>query len=90
MKNNKLIQIFPFLVSLLTILIFIFILVVAYLPNRPNAVDYDIKLDQISDAKTIRAEGIQKLKQFIKKDETKAVIPIERAKEIILSKYRNN
>ena len=60
------------------------------MPNRPNAVDYDIKLDQINDAKTIRAEGIQKLKQFIKKDETKAVIPIEGAKEIILSKYRNN
>ena len=71
-------------------MIFLLILVVTYLPNKPEDVDSALKQDRINKAETIRAEGIKKLNQLILIDTESAKIPIERAMELTLSEYRQN
>ena len=74
--------------AIMAILVFLFILVVMYLPNKPESVDYELKQNRLAQANTIRAEGIQKLNQLSLKDSSFAYVTIEKAIELILVEYR--
>ena len=92
MKKNKsnFSSLFSFVFGGLAILVFLLILVVTYLPNKPESVDAAIKEQRINDAETIRAEGVKKLNLLELNTSDSAKIPIERAMELILSEYRPN
>lgn len=89
-NDSKFSSLFSIIFGSLAILIFLLILVVTYLPNKPEAVDSALKLDRINQAETIRAEGIKKLNLLEINPDTSAKIPIERAMELTLSEYRQN
>ena len=72
----------------LAILVFLLILVVTYLPNKPEGVDAALKEQRIYEADTIRAEGVKKLNLLELNNTESAKIPIERAMELILNQYR--
>lgn len=80
---------FSILFGILAILLFLFILVVTYLPNQPLSVDHQLKQERLEQAESIRAEGNKQLSQLVLKDADTAIIPIERAMELTLSEYRN-
>jgi len=80
---------FSIVFGILAILVFLFILVVTYLPNQPVSVDHELKLERLEQAESIRAEGHKKLNQLILKDTDTAMIPIERAMELTLKYYRD-
>lgn len=93
MKKNEFnfSSLFSFVFGGLAILVFLLILVVTYLPNKPEGIDAAIKEQRINEADTIRAEGIKKLNQLELNNNSESVkIPIERAMEVILSEYRQN
>ncbi len=74
----------------LAILVFLLILVVTYLPNKPEGIDAELKEQRIYEADTIRAEGVKKLNLLELNNTESAKIPIERAMELILNQYRKN
>lgn len=80
---------FSILFGILAILVFLFILVVTYLPNQPASIDQQLKQERFEQAESIRAEGNKKLNQLVLKDASTAIIPIERAMELTLTEYRN-
>lgn len=90
-KNNfNFSSLFSFVFGGLAILVFLLILVVTYLPNKPESVDAALKEQRINDAETIRAEGVKKLNLLELNNDASAKIPINRAMELILSEYRPN
>ena len=83
-------SVFSFVFGGLAILVFLLILVVTYLPNKPEGIDAEIKEQRVNEAETIRAEGVKKL-NLLELNATKtAKIPIDRAMELILSEYRQD
>ena len=83
-------SVFSFVFGGLAILVFLLILVVTYLPNKPAGIDAEIKEQRVNEAETIRAEGVKKLNLLELNANETAKIPIDRAMEIILSEYRQN
>ena len=83
-------SVFSFVFGGLAILVFLLILVVTYLPNKPAGIDAEIKEQRVSEAETIRAEGVKKLNLLELNATETAKIPIDRAMELILSEYRQN
>ena len=83
-------SVFSFVFGGLAILVFLLILVVTYLPNKPEGVDAEIKMQRVNEAETIRAEGVKKLNLLELNATESAKIPIDRAMELILSEYRQN
>ena len=83
-------SVFSFVFGGLAILVFLLILVVTYLPNKPEGVDAEIKVQRVNEAETIRAEGVKKLNLLELNATETAKIPIDRAIELILSEYRQN
>ena len=83
-------SLFSFVFGGLAILVFLLILVVTYLPNKPEGVDAEIKEQRVNEAETIRAEGVKKLNLLELNATETAKIPIDRAMELILSEYRQN
>ena len=83
-------SLFSFVFGGLAILVFLLILVVTYLPNKPEGIDAEIKEQRVNEAETIRAEGVKKLNLLELNASGTAKIPIDRAKELILSEYRQN
>ena len=83
-------SVFSFVFGGLAILVFLLILVVTYLPNKPERIDAEIKEQRVNEAETIRAEGVKKLNLLELNATETAKIPIDRAMELILSEYRQN
>ena len=83
-------SLFSFVFGGLAILVFLLILVVTYLPNKPEGIDAEIKEQRVNEAETIRAEGVKKLNLLELNPTESAKIPIDRAMELILSEYRQN
>ena len=83
-------SLFSFVFGGLAILVFLLILVVTYLPNKPAGIDAEIKELRVNEAETIRAEGVKKLNLLELNATETAKIPIDRAMELILSEYRQN
>ena len=83
-------SLFSFVFAGLAILVFLLILVVTYLPNKPEGIDAEIKEQRVNEAETIRAEGVKKLNLLELNATETAKIPIDRAMELILSEYRQN
>jgi len=83
-------SLFSFVFGGLAILVFLLILVVTYLPNKPEGIDAEIKEQRVNEAETIRAEGVKKLNLLELNATESAKIPIDRAMELILSEYRQN
>ena len=83
-------SVFSFVFGGLAILVFLLILVVTYLPNKPEGIDTKIKEQRVNEAETIRAEGVKKLNLLELNATETAKIPIDRAMELILSEYRQN
>ena len=83
-------SLFSFVFGGLAILVFLLILVVTYLPNKPEGIDAEIKEQRVNEAETIRAEGVKKLNLLELNATETAKIPIDRAMELILSEYRKN
>lgn len=81
-------SVFSFVFGGLAILVFLLILVVTYLPNKPEGIDAKIKEQRVNQAETIRAEGVKKLNLLELNATETAKIPIDRAMELILSEYR--
>tara|TARA_B100001248_G_scaffold258570_1_gene242921 strand:- start:924 stop:1205 length:282 start_codon:yes stop_codon:yes gene_type:complete len=81
---------FSFIFGGLAILVFLLILVVTYLPNKPEGIDSEIREQRVNEADTIRAEGVKKLNSLELNATQTAKIPIDRAIELILSEYRQN
>jgi|TARA_B100001094_G_scaffold12117_1_gene10758 hypothetical protein len=75
--------------GILAILIFLFILLVTYLPNKPEGVDATIKQERLDKANATRAEGIKALStlEILDAEAGTVKIPIEKAMELTLSKY---
>jgi hypothetical protein len=78
-----------FLGSLGAILIFLLILLVAYLPNRPAPVDAEVKAARQAKADEARAAGIKKLTslEVIDAEAGTARIPIEDAMSMTVENY---
>ncbi|MDC3132180.1 hypothetical protein OA542_00395 [Opitutae bacterium] len=74
----------------LAILVFLLILMITYLPNKPEGVDEALKEQRVYEADTIRAEGVKKLNLLELNNTESAKIPIESAMELILNQYRKN
>ena len=83
-------SLFSFVFGGLAILVFLLILVVTYLPNKPEGIDAEIKEQRVNEAETILAEGVKKLNLLELNATETAKIPIDRAMELILSEYRQN
>lgn len=83
-------SVFSFVFGGLAILVFLLILVVTYLPNKPEGIDAEIKEQRVNEAETILAEGVKKLNLLELNATETAKIPIDRAMELILSEYRQN
>ena len=83
-------SVFSFVFGGLAILVFLLILAVTYLPNKPEGIDAEIKEQRVNEAETIRAEGVKKLNLLELNATETAKIPIDRAIELILSEYRQN
>ena len=83
-------SLFSFVFGGLAILVFLLILVVTYLPNKPEGIDAEIKEQRVNEAETILAEGVKKLNLLELNATETAKIPIDRAIELILSEYRQN
>jgi len=83
-------SVFSFVFGGLAILVFLLILLVTYLPNKPAGIDSEIKEQRVNEAETIRAEGVKKLNLLELNATETAKIPIDRAMELILSEYRQN
>ena len=83
-------SLFSFVFGGLAILVFLLILVVTYLPNKPEGIDAEIKEQRVNEAETILAEGVKKLNLLELNATETAKIPINRAMELILSEYRQN
>ncbi|TVP77785.1 MAG: hypothetical protein EA353_09670 [Puniceicoccaceae bacterium] len=79
-----------FLGSLGAILIFVLILFLAYLPNRPAPVDAAIVAERQARADEARAAGIRKLTQYEVIDASAGVarIPIQEAMKLTVSAYK--
>ena len=86
-KSNFL---FTFLGSLGAILIFVLIIFIAYLPNRPAPVDAQIAAKRQATADEARAAGKSKLKGYeVLNAETGTVrIPIEDAMALTVNTYK--
>ncbi len=80
-----------FLGSLGAILIFVLILFVAYLPNRPDAVNAQVNAARQAKADEARAAGIEKLSNYEVIDAATgtARIPIEEAMKLTVANYEN-
>ncbi|MDQ8194193.1 hypothetical protein QEH59_07140 [Coraliomargarita sp. SDUM461004] len=87
-KGNTLLS---FLGSLGAILIFVLILFVAYLPNRPEPVNTQVSLDRQAKADEARAAGLQKLNGYevINAQAGTARIPIAEAMKLTVSAYQS-
>ena len=87
-KSNHLLT---FLGSLGAILIFVLILFIAYLPNRPEPVDAQVSADRQAKADEARAAGIKKLTSLEVVDADTAVsrIPIEDAMKVTVTAYKS-
>jgi len=85
-KSNSLLT---FLGSLGAILIFVLILFLAYLPNRPEPVNAQTAADRQAKADESRAAGIQKISNFevINAESGTVRIPIEDAMEFTVAAY---
>jgi len=85
-KSNLLLS---FLGGLGAILIFILILFVAYLPNRPEPVNEQASVDRQAKADEARAAGIQKLSSYevVNAAEGTVRIPIADAMELTVASY---
>ena len=88
-KSNTLLS---FLGAVGAILIFVLILFVAYLPNRPAPVDAAVVADRQLKADEARANGIKKLTslEVIDAEAGVARIPIEDAMLITVEAYGGN
>ncbi len=86
-KGNKL---FTFLGSLGAILIFVLILFIAYLPNRPDSVNAQANADRQAKADESRAKEQAKLTGYevVNAQAGKVRIPIEEAMELTVSSYQ--
>jgi len=87
-KSNFL---FTFLGSLGAILIFVLIIFLAYLPNRPAPVSAQIDADRQTKADEARAAGISKLQGYevLNKEAGSVRIPIEKAMELTVNSYKS-
>jgi hypothetical protein len=86
-KSNFLLT---FLGGLGAILIFLLILFIAYLPNRPEPVDANVAAERQAKADEARAAGIKKLTtlEVINAEAGTARIPISDAMQRTVSLYR--
>jgi hypothetical protein len=80
-----------FLGGLGAILIFVLILSIAYLPNRPDPVNAQANIDRQLKADDARAAGLQKLTGYevINAQEGIARIPIQDAMQLTVSAYNS-
>ncbi|MGZ0655334.1 hypothetical protein ACWPKO_13020 [Coraliomargarita sp. W4R53] len=85
-KSNSLLS---FLGGLGAILIFVLILFVAYLPNRPDPVNAQAGIDRQAKADEARAAGLQKLSSYnvINAEAGTVAIPIADAMELTVAAY---
>lgn len=85
-KGNLLLS---FLGGLGAILIFVLILSIAYLPNRPDAVNAQAGIDRQLKADDARAAGLQKLNGYevINAQEGVVRIPIQDAMQLTVKAY---
>lgn len=88
-KSNFLLT---FLGGMGAILIFLLILFIAYLPNRPEPVDASVVAERQTKADEARAAGIKKLTtlEVINAEERIARLPISDAMQRTVSAYRNS
>ncbi len=72
-----------------TILVFVLVMFLAYLPNRAEPVDAELIQQRKNLLSETRADGISKLNQYavINADEGTVKIPVERAMSIVLREY---
>lgn len=87
-KSNSLLT---FLGSLGAILIFVLILFIAYLPNRPDAVNAETTAARQAKADEARAAGIKKLSTYEVIDASAGTvrIPIEEAMQLTVDAYND-
>ena len=83
--------ILTFLGGVGAILIFLLILFIAYLPNRPAPVDADVVAERQAKADESRAAGIKKITtlEVINAEAGTVRIPIDDAMQRVVSTYRN-
>jgi hypothetical protein len=88
-KSNLLLS---FLGGLGAILIFLLILFIAYLPNRPVPVNTQAGIDRQAKADEARAAGVQKLNSYevINAEAGTARIPIAEAMKLTVAAYNNS
>ncbi|WP_269523527.1 hypothetical protein [Coraliomargarita parva] len=89
-STNENSQLLTFLGSLGAILIFLIILFIAYLPNRPAPVDASVRANRVAKSEESLAAGQKKLEGYEVVDAANGVvrIPIEDAMSLTLKEYR--
>jgi hypothetical protein len=85
-KSNSLLT---FLGSLGALLIFVLIVLIAYLPNRPDPVKAEASATRLAKAEESRAAGIQKITTFevLDKEAGMVRIPVKDAMEFTVAAY---
>jgi len=82
-------QVISFAGAVGAILIFLLILFVAYLPNRPAPVDEEIDAERRAKAEEALTAGQKKLSEYsvVDAEEGLVTIPIDRAMELTVNSY---
>jgi hypothetical protein len=82
-------RLFTFMGGIGAILIFAFILFIAYLPNRPEPVDQAVNDARQAKADEARAAGLSKLNGYavINAEAGTVRIPLKKAMELTVAKY---
>lgn len=90
-ESPKLNQFLTFTGIVCSILIFVVILYVAYLPGRPPAVDISVSEKRLQTANEARAAGLAKITVFEVIDAEAGIvrIPIQEAMDLTVSEYQS-
>ena len=78
-----------FLGGLGAILIFVLIIFLAYLPNRPEPIDQATAEERRAKAEQARAEGIAKITKYAVNGDGSIQIPVETAMDLVVEDYKD-
>ena len=88
-ENNMRSRLLTFVGALGALLIFVLLLLIAYIPNRPAAVDAEVNAKRKAKAAESIAQGKAKLTgAVVDADKQKVRIPIERAMLVTVESYQ--
>ena len=78
-----------FLGCLGAILIFALVVLLAYIPYRPEPIDKDVAEERQAKADQARAEGVAKITKYAVNADGSVQIPVETAMDLVIEDYKD-